>query len=86
MNMRESLWFMNACRRASLASSRCVVCRRSVKSRVIFRKPRSVQDVYLQVHDLETNLPIIVSDIARVVGKELRGAEVYDRTADCIDE
>ena len=39
-------------------------------------------DVYLQVRDLETNLADIVSDISRVVGKELRGAVVYDRTID----
>jgi len=50
--------------------------------KLIFRKARSVQDVYVQVHDLETNLSVIVSDIASAVGKEIRGAEVYDRTAD----
>jgi len=38
--------------------------------------------VYLHVRDLETNLPAIVSDILHVVGKELRGAVVYDRTAE----
>jgi hypothetical protein len=50
--------------------------------KLIFRTKGSVQDVYLHVHDLETNLPTIVSDILRVVGKELRGAAVYDRTAE----
>lgn len=50
--------------------------------KLIFRKARSVQDVYVQVRDLGTNLPVIVSDITRVVGKEFRGAEVYDRTAE----
>jgi hypothetical protein len=48
--------------------------------KLIFRTKASVQDVYLQVRDLETNLAEIVSDISRVVGKELRGAVVYDRT------
>jgi hypothetical protein len=50
--------------------------------KLVFRRARSVQDVYLQVHDLETNLPVILGDIVSVVGKELRGAEVYDRTAE----
>jgi hypothetical protein len=50
--------------------------------KLIFRTKGSVQDVYLHVRDLETNLPTIVSDVLRVVGKELRGAVVYDRTAD----
>ncbi len=50
--------------------------------KLIFRTKGSVQDVYLQVRDLETNLPTIVGDILRVVGKELRGAAVYDRTAE----
>ena len=50
--------------------------------KLIFRTKGSVQDVYLQVRDLETQLPTIVSDIHRVVGKELRGAVVYDRTAE----
>ena len=50
--------------------------------KLTFRTKRSVQDVYLHVRDLETNLPTIVSDILRVVGKELRGAAVYDRTAE----
>src|ERR1700730_18480488 len=54
--------------------------------KLTFRKARSVQDVYVQVHDLETNLPVIVIDIAKVVGKELRGAEVYDRTGDGMEE
>lgn len=50
--------------------------------KLIFRTKRSIQDVYLHVRDLETNLLTIVSDIIRVVGKELRGAVVYDRTAE----
>ncbi len=50
--------------------------------KVIFRTKGSVQDVFLNVRDLESNLPDIVSDILRVVGKELLGAVVYDRTAD----
>lgn len=50
--------------------------------KLIFRTKGSVQDVYLHVRDLEANLPAIVSDILRVVGKELRGATVYDRTAE----
>src|SRR5262249_53968938 len=49
--------------------------------KLIFRTKRSVQDVYLRVHDMETNLPAVVGDIVRVVGKEWRGAVVYDRTA-----
>ena len=48
--------------------------------KLIFRTKGSVQDVFLQVRDLETNLASIVTDISRVVGKELRGAVVYDRT------
>jgi hypothetical protein len=32
------------------------------------------------------NLPAVVNDILRVVGKEWRGAVVYDRTADAADE
>src|SRR5271166_666314 len=44
--------------------------------KLIFRTKRSVQEVYLRVRDLETNLPTIVRDILRVVGKELRGAVV----------
>jgi hypothetical protein len=54
--------------------------------KLIFRRPRSVQDVFVQVHDLETNLPAIVIDISHVVSKQLRGAEVYDRTGECADE
>ena len=50
--------------------------------KLIFRTKGSVQDVYLHVRELEKNLPTIVSDILRVVGKELRGALVYDRTAE----
>src|SRR4051794_8611702 len=46
------------------------------------RTKRSVQDVYLHVRDLDTNLSTIVSDILQVVGKEMRGAVVYDRTAE----
>jgi len=49
--------------------------------KIIFRTKGSVQDVFLQVRDLETNLASIVTDISRVVGKELRGAVVYDRTS-----
>ena len=48
--------------------------------KLIFLTKGSVQDVFLQVRDLETNLENIVRDISRVVGKELRGAVVYDRT------
>jgi len=47
--------------------------------KLVFRTKGSVQDVYLHVRDLETNLPAIVGDISKVVGKELRGAVVYDR-------
>jgi hypothetical protein len=54
--------------------------------KLTFRTKGSVQDVYLQVRDLEANLPAVVSDILRVVGKEWRGAVVYDRTADAADE
>jgi hypothetical protein len=50
--------------------------------KLIFRTKGSVQDVYLHVRDLEANLPTIVSDVVRVVGRELRGAAVYDRTAE----
>ena len=48
--------------------------------KLIFRTKGSVQDVFLQVRDLEANLANIVTDISRVVRKELRGAVVYDRT------
>jgi len=48
--------------------------------KLTFRTKGSVQDVFLHVRDLETNLAHIVKDISRVVGKELRGAVVYDRT------
>lgn len=48
--------------------------------KLIFRTKGSVQEVFLQVQDLATNHASIVSDISRVVGKELRGAVVYDRT------
>ena len=48
--------------------------------KLLFRTKGSVQDVFLQVRDLETILGNIVRDISRVVGKELRGAVVYDRT------
>ena len=54
--------------------------------KLTFRTKGSVQDVYLQVRELETNLPAVVSDILRVVGKEWRGAVVHDRTADAADE
>ncbi len=50
--------------------------------KLIFRTKGSVQDVYLNVRELETALPEIVSDILQVVGKEIRGAVVYDRTKD----
>src|SRR3954469_19419914 len=50
--------------------------------KLIFRTKGSVQDVYLHVRDLETNLADIVKDVSRVVGKELRGAVVYDRTSE----
>lgn len=50
--------------------------------KLTFRTKGSVQDVYLNVVDLQTNLAAIVRDIARVVGKEWRGAVVYDRTID----
>ncbi len=50
--------------------------------KLIFRTKGSVQDVYLHVRDLETTLADIVSDISRVVGKELRGAVVYNRTSE----
>src|SRR5262245_12957834 len=50
--------------------------------KLIFRTKGSVQDVFLHVRGLETNLPTIVGDILRVVGKEWRGATVYDRTAE----
>jgi hypothetical protein len=50
--------------------------------KLIFRTKGSVQNVYLNVRDLETNLSDIVSDISRVVGKELRGALVYNRTSE----
>jgi hypothetical protein len=48
--------------------------------KLIFRTKGSVQEVYLYVRELEANLVNIVRDITRVVGKELRGAVVYDRT------
>src|ERR1700735_5415461 len=48
--------------------------------KLIFRTKGSVQDVYLHVRDLEANLVDILTDISRVVGKEMRGAVVYDRT------
>ena len=48
----------------------------------MFRTKGSVQDVYLYVRDMEANLADIVSDISRVVGKELRGAVVYNRTGE----
>jgi hypothetical protein len=48
--------------------------------KLIFRTKGSVQEVYLYVRDLEANLADIVADVSRVVGRELRGAVVYDRT------
>ena len=50
--------------------------------KMVVRTKGSVQDVFVHVRDLETNLAGIVSDIVRVVGKEFRGAAVYDRTAE----
>jgi hypothetical protein len=50
--------------------------------KLIFRTKGSVQEVYLHVRTLESNLAAIVGDISRVVGKELRGAVVYDRSAE----
>src|SRR3954467_15812241 len=41
--------------------------------KLIFRTKGSVQDVYLHVRQMETNLPTIVGDITRVVGKHWRG-------------
>lgn len=54
--------------------------------KLTFRTKGSVQEVYLQVRDLGANLPAVVSDLLRVVGKEWRGAAVYDRTADAAEE
>jgi len=54
--------------------------------KLIFRKSGSVQVVYVHIRDLETNLATVVSDIARVAGKELRGSLIYDRTADHVAE
>ena len=48
--------------------------------KLVFRTKGSAQDVYLQVRDLEGNLAGIVTDISKVVGKEWRGAVVYNRT------
>lgn len=48
--------------------------------KLIFRTKGSVQEVYLYVRELEANLASIVTDISRVVSKEMRGAVVYDRT------
>ena len=47
--------------------------------KLIFRTKGSVQEVYLYVRELEANLVEIVTDISRVVGKELRGAVVHNR-------
>lgn len=54
--------------------------------KLTFRTKGSVQDVYLHVRDMEKNLADIVSDISRVVGKEWRGAVVYDRTIEQNEE
>src|SRR5436190_12608987 len=54
--------------------------------KLIFRTKGSVQDVYLHVREMEANLPAVVGDILRVVGKEWRGAVVYDRTAEAADQ
>jgi hypothetical protein len=48
--------------------------------KLTFRTKGSVQDVYLHVKEMDENLANIVSDISRVVRKELRGAVVYNRT------
>ena len=48
--------------------------------KLVFRTKGSVQEVYLHVRELEANLVDIVNDISKVVGNELRGAVVYDRT------
>lgn len=50
--------------------------------KLTFRTKGSVQDVYLHVRNLESNLAAIVGDISRVVARELRSAVVYDRTAE----
>ncbi len=52
--------------------------------KLIFRKSGTVQDVYVHVRQLDKNLSTVVSDISRIVGKELRGADIYDRTAEQI--
>ena len=44
MHIGEGLWFMKACSRASLDSSRRIVCRRSVRSRVTLANPTSWPD------------------------------------------
>jgi hypothetical protein len=54
--------------------------------KLIFRTKRGVQDVFLHVREMEANLPAVVSDIIRVVGKEWRGAVVHDRTGEAADE
>jgi hypothetical protein len=54
--------------------------------KLIFRTKGSVQDVYLHVREMETDLPAVVGDILRVVGKQWRGAVVYDRTAEAADQ
>ena len=54
--------------------------------KLIFRTKGSVQDVYLHVRELDKNLPAIVGDISRVVARELRGAAVYDRMGEQVDE
>jgi hypothetical protein len=50
--------------------------------KLVFRTKGSVQDVYLHVRALDENLLAIAADVARVVSREIRGAAVYDRTAD----
>ena len=54
--------------------------------KLTFRTKGSVQDVFVQVRELEANLPAVVSDILRLVGKVWRGAVVYDRTAETPDK
>ncbi len=54
--------------------------------KLTFRTKGSVQDVHLHVREMENNLPTVIGDILRVVGRAWRGAVVYDRTAEAADE
>jgi hypothetical protein len=54
--------------------------------KLIFRKSGAAQDIYIHVRDLDANLSTVVSDISEIVRKELRGADVYDRTMECIED